>query len=220
MEGKEVRFGPVDSSLLNIAATGTSTGAVNAAADSFTPMGGFVSMFLMQTGEVVVGGVGSGMYGILMIVIIAVFVAGLMVGRTPEYLGKKIEPFEMKMAAIVILLMPTLVLLATALAVWNPAVLRALGNPGAHGFSELLYAFTSMANNNGSSFGGLNANIPFMNLVGALVMGLGRFGMIAPVLAIAGALAQKKNVPVGPGTLPTHSGFFIGLLVSVILIVA
>ncbi len=220
MEGKELRFGTIDSSLFSVAGTATSTGAVNASADSLTPLGGAVPMFLMQTGEVAVGGVGSGLYGILMLVIIAVFVAGLMVGRTPEYLGKKIEPFEMKMAAIVILLMPALVLLSTAAGVLNQSVLNALGNHGAHGLSEVLYAFTSMANNNGSAFAGLNANIPFINLLGTLVMGVGRFGVIVAILAIAGSLAEKKNVPVGPGTLPTHSGFFIGLLVAVILIVA
>ncbi len=220
MEGKEVRFGITDSNVFATGTTATSTGAVNAAMDSLTPMGGFVSMFLMQMGETVVGGVGSGMYSILVMIIVTVFVAGLMVGRTPEYLGKKIEPFEMKMAAIVILLMPALVLISTAISCLDQDVLNALGNPGAHGFSEILYAFTSMANNNGSSFGGLNANMPMLNILGAIVMALGRFGVIVPIIAIAGALAAKKNIPVGPGTLPTHSGFFIGLLIAIVVIVA
>lgn len=220
MEGKEMRFGITGSTNFDISATATSTGAVNSSLDSYTPMGGFISMFLMQTGEVIFGGAGSGMYSILVLVIIAVFVAGLMVGRTPEYLGKKIEPFEMKMAALVILVMPVTVLISTAWASLTPDVLKALGNPGAHGFSEILYSFSSMANNNGSSFGGVNANIPFINILGTVVMAIGRFGVIIPILAIAGSLAEKKNIPVGPGTLPTHSGFFIGLLVAIILIVA
>lgn len=220
MEGKELRFGITDSTVFDITGTATSTGAVNSSLDSYTPMGGFVPMFLMQTGEVIFGGVGSGMYSILVLVIIAVFVAGLMVGRTPEYLGKKIEPFEMKMAALVILIMPITVLVSTAWAVLTPDVRNALGNPGAQGFSEILYAFSSMGNNNGSAFAGLNADIPFINILGSLVMAIGRFGVIIPILAIAGSLAQKKNIPVGPGTLPTHSGFFIGLLVAIIIIVA
>lgn len=220
MEGKELRFGITDSTLFVTAATATSTGATNTAIDSMTPLGGGVSLFLMQTGEVVFGGVGSGLYSMLILVVITVFIAGLMVGRTPEYLGKKIEPFEMKMASLVILLMPAIVLLSTAWGVLNKDVIAALGNPGAHGFSEVLYAFTSMGNNNGSAYAGLNANIPFINLLGSLVMFLGRFAVICPVLAIAGSLAQKKMVPVGPGTLPTHSGFFIGLLMAVVLIVA
>lgn len=220
LEGKELRFGVTDSTLFVTAATATSTGATNTGLDSMTPMGGGIALFLMQTGEVVFGGVGSGLYSMLVLVIITVFIAGLMVGRTPEYLGKKIEPFEMKMASIVILLMPALVLLSTAGGVLNKEVIAALGNPGAHGFSEILYAFTSMGNNNGSAFAGINANIPFMNILGTLVIFLGRFAVICPILAIAGALAKKKMVPVGPGTLPTHSGFFIGLLIAVVLIVA
>ena len=220
LEGKELRFGVADSTLFVTTATATSTGASNTAIDSMTPLGGGVAMFLMQTGEVVFGGVGSGLYSMLVLVIITVFIAGLMVGRTPEYLGKKIEPFEMKMASIVILLMPALVLLSTALAVVDKSVVAALGNPGAHGFSEVLYAFTSMGNNNGSAFAGLNANIPFINLLGTLIMFLGRFLVILPILMIAGSLARKKMVPIGPGTLPTCSGFFIGLLIAVVLIVA
>ncbi len=220
LEGKELRFGVTDSTLFVTAATATSTGATNTAIDSMTPLGGGMAMFLMQTGEVVFGGVGSGLYSMLVLVIITVFIAGLMVGRTPEYLGKKIEPFEMKMASIVILLMPALVLLSTAFAVIDKSVIAALGNSGAHGLSEVLYAFTSMGNNNGSAFAGLNANIPFFNLLGTLVMFLGRFGIMFPILAIAGSLARKKMVPIGPGTLPTYSGFFIGLLIAVVLIVA
>jgi len=177
-------------------------------------------MFLMQTGEVIFGGVGSGLYGMLILVMITVFLAGLMVGRTPEYLGKKIEVFEIKMAAVVILLMPILVLLGSAAAVLTQSAVQAMGNPGAHGFSEILYAFTSLANNNGSGFQGLNANIPFINIVGALIMLVGRFGVMIPILAIAGSLAAKKNTPVSPGTLPTYSGLFIALLVVVIVMIA
>lgn len=218
MVGKEERFGITDSSLFGVTATATSTGATNSSLDSMTPMGGFVPLFMMQLGEVVFGGAGSGLCSMLMMVVIAVFVAGLMVGRTPEYLGKKIEPFEMKMAALFILIMPVLVLCGTAIGVSSTAVLNALGNKGAHGLSEILYAFTSMANNNGSAFAGLNSNIVLLNILGAVVKAVGRFGVMVPLLAIAGSLAGKKNTPVGPGTLPTYSGFFIGLLVMIVLI--
>lgn len=220
MEGKATRFGITDSAMFAVATTAASNGAVNSMHDSFTPLGGLVPLFLMQLGEVVFGGVGSGLYGMLILVIITVFIAGLMVGRTPEYLGKKIEPFEMKMASLVILLMPALVLLGTALACLNVGALTSLGNSGAHGFTELLYTMTSLANNNGSSLAGLNANTSFYNLIGVILMSVGRYGVIIPVLAIAGSLARKKNIPVGPGTLPTHGSFFIGLLVVVVLIIA
>lgn len=220
MEGKEVRFGVTESALFATLATGTSTGSTNAALDSFTPAGGLAPLYLMQMGGVVFGGVGSGLYSMLMLVIIAVFIAGLMVGRTPEYLGKKIEPFEMRMAAIVILIMPILVLLSSAWGVLNKEMLTMLGNPATHGFSEIVYSFTSLAGNNGSSFAGFNGEGRVLNILGAFIMILGRFGVIVPVLAVAGALAQKKNIPVGPGTLPTHTGFFIGLLVIVVLVIA
>jgi potassium-transporting ATPase potassium-binding subunit len=220
MEGKEMRFGIDDSSLYAASTTAASNGSVNSVLDSYTPIGGMITLFLMQLGEVIYGGVGSGLYGMLMMVIITVFIAGLMVGRTPEYLGKKIEAFEMKMAALVVLLMPAIVLIPTAIAAIDKSALLSLANPGAHGFSELLYAFTSMGNNNGSAFAGLNVNTNFFNFLGSLVMALGRFGVIIPVLAIAGSLVNKKSIPVGAGTLPTYSAFFIGMLVFVILIVA
>ncbi|TCO81210.1 K+-transporting ATPase ATPase A chain [Plasticicumulans lactativorans] len=219
LEGKEVRFGIARSALFAVTTTATSCGAVNGMHDSFTPLGGLVPLALMQFSETILGGVGAGMYGMLVFVIVAVFVAGLMVGRTPEYLGKKIEPFEMKMAAIVVLLMPAVVLLPTAVAAVTPAALASLSNPGAHGFAQVLYAFTSMGNNNGSAFAGLNANTPFYNLLGAAVMLLGRFGTIVPVLAIAGSLAAKKTVPAGPGTLPTHTPLFVGFLIGTVVIV-
>lgn len=220
MEGKEMRFGIDDSALYAAATTAASNGSVDSMHDSYTPIGGLVPMFLMQLSEVVYGGVGTGLYGMLIMVIITVFIAGLMVGRTPEYLGKKIEAFEMKMAALVVLLMPTIVLIPTAIAAVDKSVLADLANPGAHGFSELLYAFTSMGNNNGSAFAGLNVNTNFFNYLGSVVMMLGRYGVIAPVLAIAGSLAAKKSIPSGLGTLPTYSAFFIGMLIFVILIVA
>ena len=220
MEGKEVRFGITDSAIYAVATTAASNGSVNSVMDSYTPLGGMIPLFLMQLGEVVFGGVGSGLYGMLILVIITVFISGLMVGRTPEYLGKKIEPYEMKMSAIVILIIPALILLGTAWAVLSKSALSSLGNPGAHGFTEILYAMTSMANNNGSAFAGLNANTPFYNWLGTVIIGLGRYGVIIPVLAIAGSLAKKKTVPVGLGTLPTHSGFFVGLLIVVVLIIA
>ena len=219
LEGKEVRFGLARSALFAATTTATSTGAVDAMHDSFTPLGGLVPLALMQCSETILGGVGAGMYGMLVYAIVAVFVAGLMVGRTPEYLGKKIEPFEMKMAAIVVLLMPALVLLPVATGAIDAGVTATLSNPGAHGFSELLYAYTSMANNNGSAFGGLNGNTPFHNLAGALVMLLGRFGTIVPVLAIAGSLAARKIVPPGAGTLPTHTPLFIGFLLGTVIVV-
>jgi potassium-transporting ATPase potassium-binding subunit len=218
MEGKEVRFGPVDSALWAATTTATSNGSVNSMHDSFTPIGGMVPLVLLHLGEVVYGGVGSGMYGMVVVVILAAFVAGLMVGRTPEYLGKKIEAFEMKMATIVMLIMPAIVLVATALAVATVAGKAGPSNPGPHGFSQILYAFTSMANNNGSAFAGINANTPFYNDVGAVVMLLSRFWIIVPTLAIAGSMAAKKIVPAGAGTLPTHTAQFSLWLVAVILI--
>jgi K+-transporting ATPase ATPase A chain len=187
--------------------------------DSFTPLGGLVPMWMMQLGEVIFGGVGSGLYGMLVFAIIAVFIAGLMIGRTPEYLGKKIEAFEMKMASIVILVPPLLVLVGTAVAVMLPQGLSSLANPGAHGFSEILYAFSSAGNNNGSAFAGLNANTPFYNTALGLAMWFSRYWLLVPVLAIAGSLAAKKAVPAGPGTLPTHTPLFVVLLVSTVLLV-
>lgn len=218
MEGKETRFGVVSSALWATATTASSNGSVNATLDSFTPLGGMVSLFLMHLGEIVFGGVGSGLYGMLLFVILTVFVAGLMVGRTPEYLGKKIESFEIKMTSFAVLVMPTLVLVQTAVAVLTKMGVEAISNPGTQGFSEILYAFSSMANNNGSAFAGLNANNPFYNLVGGLVMLMGRYWLAIPVLAIAGSLIQKKYVPISAGTLQTHSPLFVILTVSIILI--
>ena len=219
MEGKEVRFGVARSALFATATTATSTGAVNSMHDSFTPLGGLVPLFMMQFGEVILGGVGSGLYGMLVFAIIAVFIAGLMVGRTPEYLGKKIETYEMKMAALLILVMPIIVLGFTAVAVVTESGTSSILNPGAHGFSELLYAYTSQGNNNGSAFGGLNANTPFYNVTGALAMLGSRFWLAIPTLALAGSLARKKMVPAGLGTLPTHTPLFVGLLVGVVIMV-
>jgi K+-transporting ATPase ATPase A chain len=219
MEGKEVRFGVPDSALWAAATTATSNGSVDSMHDSYTPIGGMVPMVLMHLGEVVYGGIGSGLYDMLVVVILAAFVAGLMVGRTPEYLGKKIEAFEMKMAAVVVLVMPTIVLIGTALAVATPAGRAGAANPGPHGFSEILYAFTSMGNNNGSAFAGINSNTPFYNDVGAVVVWLGRFWEIVPVLAIAGSMAAKKIIPAGPGTLPTHTGQFVLWLAAVTVII-
>lgn len=219
MEGKETRFGTVNSALWSVVTTAASNGSVNAMHDSFTPLGGMMPMWLMQLGEVIFGGVGSGLYGMLIFAIVAVFIAGLMIGRTPEYLGKKIEAFEMKMAAIVILIPPLLVLGGTAIAVMADAGKAGMLNPGAHGFSEVLYAFSSAGNNNGSAFAGLSANTPFYNLILAAAMLVSRFGLIVPVLAIAGALAAKKIVPVGLGTLPTHTPLFILLLIMTVLMV-
>ena len=219
MEGKEVRFGIANSALWATATTAASNGSVNSMHDSFTPLGGLVPMFLMQLGEVIYGGVGSGLYGMLVFAIIAVFVAGLMVGRTPEYLGKKIESYEMKMASLVILIPPLVVLGFTALAVVTEAGKATIFNPGAHGFSEVLYAFSSMGNNNGSAFAGLGANNPFYNLTGGLAMLFARYWLAIPTLAIAGSLARKKLVPVGPGTLPTHTPLFVVMLIGVVIIV-
>jgi K+-transporting ATPase ATPase A chain len=219
MEGKEVRFGITGTTLFATATTGTSCGAVNGMHDSFTALGGLVPMLLMELGEVVFGGVGSGLYTMLIFAIIAVFIAGLMVGRTPEYLGKKIEAFETKMASLVILIPAASVLVCTAIAVILPAALASLSNPGAHGLSQALYAFSSASNNNGSAFAGLNANTNFYNLTTGIAMLLGRFGTILPVLAIAGSLTGKKYTPPGAGTLPTHTMLFIALLVSVVLLV-
>ncbi|WP_047249068.1 potassium-transporting ATPase subunit KdpA [Chromobacterium subtsugae] len=219
MEGKEARFGIIDSSLFIAVTTSASCGAVNAMHDSLTPIGGLVPMFLMQLGEVVFGGVGSGLYGMLIFAILAVFIAGLMVGRTPEYLGKKIETYEMKMTAITILVTPTLVLALTAIAVSVAAGKAGIANPGAHGFSEILYAFTSAANNNGSAFAGLSANTPFYNIATGVAMFFGRFFMIVPILAIAGSLAAKKRLAVTAGTLPTHGPLFVVLLIGTVLLV-
>ena len=219
MEGKETRFGIAASSLFAAAATGTSTGAVNTMHDSMTPLGGFVPMFLMQLGEVAPGGVGTGVYSILIFAILGVFIAGLMIGRTPEYLGKKIEAFEMKMASVFILTTPFVVLLGTAVAVMTVAGKAGVGNPGAHGFSEILYAFTSAANNNGSAFGGLTASTVFYNVATGLAMFIGRFWPIMAALAIAGSLAAKKRVPVTEGTMPTHGPLFVTLLIGSILLI-
>ncbi|CAI1528884.1 potassium-transporting ATPase subunit KdpA [Serratia fonticola] len=219
MEGKESRFGILASSMFSVVTTAASCGAVNAMHDSFTALGGMVPMWLMQIGEVVFGGVGSGLYGMLLFVLLTVFIAGLMIGRTPEYLGKKIDVYDMKMTAMAILVTPTLVLLGTALAIATDAGRAGILNPGAHGFSEVLYAFSSAANNNGSAFAGLSVNTPFYNLLLALAMFVGRFGVILPVLAIAGSLCVKKRQPAGNGTLPTYGPLFIGLLVGTILLV-
>jgi len=219
MEGKEARFGIGASALFGTISTVTSTGAVNSTHDSYTPLGGFVPLFNMQLGEVVLGGVGTGLYSALIFAIIGVFIAGLMIGRTPEYLGKKIEAFEMKMSSIAILVMPFIVLLGTAIAVSMADGKAGVANPGAHGFSEILYAFTSAGNNNGSAFAGLSANTPFYNTILGLVMWLGRFWPIAAVLAIAGSLAAKKRVPVTAGTMLTYGPTFIILLIGTVLLV-
>lgn len=218
MEGKESRFGITNSALWAVATTASSNGSVNSMHDSFTPLGGLIPLILMDLGEVVFGGLGSGLYGMIMFVIIAVFIAGLMVGRTPEYLGKKIEPFEMKMAIVVVLLPPLLILLSTAIDVLLPSVLATRTNSGAHGLTEIFYAFSSMANNNGSAFSGLNANTPFLNILGGIIMLFGRFGIIVPVLAVAGSLAAKKTIPESSGTLPTHTLLFGVLLIFVIVL--
>ena len=219
MEGKETRFGVVNSALWATVTTATSNGSVNSMHDSFTPLGGMVPMWEMQLGEIVFGGVGSGLYGMLIFALIAVFVAGLMIGRTPEYLGKKIQAFEMKMAAIVILIPPLLVLVGTAIAVMTAAGRSGVSNPGAHGFAEILYAFSSAAANNGSAFAGISANTPFYNTALGVVMLFGRYWLIVPVLAIAGALAAKKKIPVSAGTLPTHTPLFVVLLIGTVVIV-
>ena len=219
MEGKETRYGIMNSALWAAVTTGTSCGAVNSMHDSFTPLGGLVPMWLMQLGEVAPGGVGAGIYGILMYAIVAVFVAGLMVGRTPEYLGKKIEAYEMKMASLVILIGPAIMLIGTAIAVVTPSAVASMSNPGPHGFSEVLYAFSEGAANNGSAFAGLNANTLFYNTGIGLATLFGRFWMLIPPLAIAGSLAGKKIVPVSAGTLPTHTPLFVALLVGTIILV-
>jgi K+-transporting ATPase ATPase A chain len=219
MEGKETRFGITASALFATITTSASCGAVNAMHDSFMPLGGLVPMWLIQLGEVVFGGVGSGLYGMLIFAIMAVFVAGLMIGRTPEYVGKKIQSFEIKMTSIVILVTPLLVLVGTAVAVMTEQGRAGIFNPGSHGFSEILYALSSAANNNGSAFAGLGANTPFYNMLLAVVMWFGRFAFIVPVLAIAGSLAGKKRIEVTAGTLPTHGPLFIALLVGTVVLV-
>ena len=219
MEGKETRFGITASSLFAVITTAASCGAVNAMHDSFTPLGGMVPLVMMQLGEVVFGGVGTGLYSMLVFAILAVFIAGLMIGRTPEYLGKKIESHEMKLSSIAILVTPIVVLAGTAVAVLANAGKAGVANPGAHGFSEILYALTSVGNNNGSAFAGLSANTPFYNTLLGIAMWLGRFGVIVPVLAIAGALAAKKRLPVTAGTMPTHGPLFVGLLIATVLLV-
>ena len=219
MEGKEVRFGIVGSALFAVITTAASCGAVNAMHDSFTPLGGLIPLFNMQLGEIIVGGVGAGLYGMLLFVVIAIFVAGLMVGRTPEYVGKKIEAREVKMAMLAILCMPLMMLGWTAVAVVIPSAVASMANPGPHGFSEVLYAYSSQTANNGSAFAGLTGNTPFYNLTGGIAMLVGRFFVIIPAMAIAGSLAAKKTVPASSGTFPTNGGLFVGLLVGVILII-
>ncbi|HXI48843.1 MAG TPA: potassium-transporting ATPase subunit KdpA [Steroidobacteraceae bacterium] len=219
MEGKETRFGIVASALFATITTAASCGAINAVHDSLTPLGGLVPMWLIELGEVVFGGVGSGLYGMLIFAIMAVFIAGLMIGRTPEYIGKKIESFQMKMTAIVILVTPFLVLVGSAIAVMTESGRLGIFNPGAHGFSEVLYALSSAANNNGSAFAGLSANTPFYNSLLAVVMWFGRFAFIVPVLAIAGSLAKKKRIEPTAGTLPTHGPLFVALLVGTVVLV-
>ncbi len=219
MEGKETRFGIVNSALWAVVTTAASNGSVNAMHDSFTPLGGMVPLWLMQLGEVVFGGVGSGLYGMIVFAIVAVFIAGLMIGRTPEYLGKKIDAFEMKMAAIIILVPPLIVLGGTAVSLMLALGKASIFNPGAHGFSEVLYAWSSAGNNNGSAFGGLSANVPFYNFLLGLAMLFSRYGLMVPILAIAGALAAKKTIPVSAGTLPTHTPLFTLLLIITVLMV-
>ncbi|WP_186207655.1 potassium-transporting ATPase subunit KdpA [Burkholderia gladioli] len=219
MEGKETRFGIAQTSLFVVATTAASCGAVDGAHDSLTPVGGLVPMLLIQLGEVIFGGVGSGLYGMLVFALLAVFVAGLMIGRTPEYVGKKIESYEMKMVSIVVLLTPLLVLVGTSIAVLADAGRAGIANPGPHGFSEILYAFSSAANNNGSAFAGLTVSTPFYNWLTAIAMWFGRFGTIVPVLAIAGSLAAKKRIAATSGTLPTHGPLFVVLLLGSVLLV-
>jgi potassium-transporting ATPase potassium-binding subunit len=219
MEGKETRFGITQSALFASVTTATSCGAVNGMHDSYTPLGGFVPLFQMQLGEVVFGGVGTGLYSMLIFAIVGVFIAGLMIGRTPEYIGKKIEAFEMKMSSIAILVMPFIVLTGTAIAVSVEAGKSAVGNPGAHGFSEILYAFSSAANNNGSAFAGISANTLFYNSALGVTMWLGRFWPLVAVLAVAGSLAAKKRIPVSDGTMPTHGATFVVLLIGTVLLV-
>jgi K+-transporting ATPase ATPase A chain len=219
MEGKETRFGIASSGLFAAITTAASCGAVNAMHDSFTPLGGLIPMWLMQLGEVIFGGVGSGLYGMLAFAVVAVFIAGLMVGRTPEYLGKKIEAHEMKMASLAVLIPCALVVIGTAIAVMVPAGAAGIANPGAHGFSEILYAVTSASNNNGSAFAGLSANTPFWNVLLGVCMFLARFPLAIAMLAMAGSLAAKRHVPESAGTLPTHTPLFVTLLVFVVIVV-
>jgi K+-transporting ATPase ATPase A chain len=219
MEGKEVRFGIPASSLFAVITTAASCGAVNAMHDSFTAIGGMIPLINIQLGEIIVGGVGAGMYGMLLFVILSIFVAGLMVGRTPEYVGKKIEAREVKMAMLAILILPLMYLGWTAVAMMVPSAVASMANPGPHGFTEVLYAYTSQTGNNGSAFAGLSGNTLFYNLTGAIAMGVGRFWMIIPTMAIAGSLAAKKIVPPSAGTFPTTGGLFVGLVVGVIVIV-
>jgi K+-transporting ATPase ATPase A chain len=219
MEGKETRFGIVNSALWAVITTAASCGAVNAMHDSFTALGGLVPLFNIQLGEVIIGGVGAGLYGMLLFAVLAVFIAGLMVGRTPEYLGKKIEAKEVKMTMLAVLILPVSILGFAALASVLPSALESLNNQGPHGFSEILYAYTSGAANNGSAFGGLTGNTPFYNVTLAVAMLFGRFFVIIPAMAIAGSLAAKKTVPVSVGTFPTDGGLFVGPLVGVILII-
>jgi len=219
MEGKETRFGIVNSTLWATATTAASNGSVNAMHDSFTPLGGLVPMWLIQLGEVIFGGVGCGLYGMLAFAVVAVFIAGLMVGRTPEYLGKKIEAYEMKMASLAVLLPCALVVICTAIAVMVPAGVAGIANPGAHGFSEMLYAVSSASNNNGSAFGGLSANTPFWNTLLGLCMFLARFPLAIAMLAMAGSLAAKRHVPESAGTLPTHTPLFVTLLACVVIVI-
>jgi potassium-transporting ATPase potassium-binding subunit len=219
MEGKEVRFGIPASALFAVITTAASCGAVNAMHDSFTALGGMIPLINIQLGEIIVGGVGAGMYGMLLFVIISIFVAGLMVGRTPEYVGKKIEAKEVKMAMLAILILPLMYLGWTAVAVVIPSAVASMANPGPHGFTEVLYAYTSQTGNNGSAFAGLTGNTLFYNLTGAVAMLVGRFWMIIPAMAIAGSLAEKKSVPPSAGTFPTTGGLFIGLVVGVIVII-
>src|SRR6202166_1084962 len=218
-EGKEVRFGIAQSGIFTVATTAASCGAVNNAHDSLTPMGGFVPLLLIQLGEVIFGGVGSGLYGMLVFAMLAVFVAGLMIGRTPEYIGKKIESYEMKMVSIVVLLTPFLVLLGASIGVLTTAGQAGIANPGPHGFSEILYAYSSAANNNGSAFAGLTVSTPFYNITTGIAMWFGRFGSIIPVLAIAGALAAKKRIATTAGSLPTHGPLFVVLLLGTVVLV-
>jgi K+-transporting ATPase ATPase A chain len=219
MEGKEVRFGIVASALFAVITTAASCGAVNAMHDSFTAIGGMIPLINIQLGEIIVGGVGAGMYGMLLFVILSIFVAGLMVGRTPEYVGKKIEAKEVKMAMLAILVLPLMYLGWTAVAMVVPSAVASMNNPGPHGFTEVLYAYTSQTGNNGSAFAGLNGNTLFYNVTGAVAMFVGRFWMIIPTMAIAGSLAAKKSIPASAGTFPTTGGLFVGLVVGVIVIV-
>jgi K+-transporting ATPase ATPase A chain len=219
MEGKEVRFGIIASALFAVITTAASCGAVNSMHDSFTALGGMIPLINIQLGEIIVGGVGAGLYGMLLFVILSVFVAGLMVGRTPEYVGKKIEAREVKMAMLAILILPLMILGWTAASVVMPSAVASMANPGPHGFSEVLYAFSSQTGNNGSAFAGLSGNTLWYNVTGAIAMLVGRFWMIIPAMAIAGSLAAKKIVPPSSGSFPTTGGLFVGLVVGVIVIV-